>query len=791
MNCWLSHMRPERLTLKGFGAFRNETHIDFSGVELFAVTGPTGSGKTTILDGICFALYGSVPRYGRGAVAPVVSQGHMEATVGLTFSIGERKYQVARRVRSDAKKKAAGTVEAGLELVGSDRSIEVLATGGQVTDRVIDLLGLDVEQFTTCVLLPQGEFARFLHDKPANRQDLLTALLDLGIYDRVGQLALIRQRSAEGLVGMLDQRLAELGRFTNQDLAAVREQESHLAQLLRWVEETLPELQALENEARELTSDVVRYEAMLMALRAVDVPRDIDVLGAEVASLQSDEVEAQEALEAVRSRSSDLVELSATLPPRTQIQTWVEARNSLTAAESALAPATSDASAAEFAWKEAATAVASARDAVNVAADADRAAHLRRGLKVGEACPICGQPITELVKVHGIGKVKRAEAALSKIEKEEQKLLKSHHESENLLRRLRDRIADLTHQLEVAPDSDDLAALSKRVEGHEADLANIAAEITASKSRLDQIRERRKKTVEQEAEVKSGLRTAWSKVAQAGLEPPEFQQDDPFRSWRELEEWRIETEPRVLESAGKARALVEELGHRRKLVTDAIAARLDATGIRAEGRSARDAVVDALTAARANKDTIESALAESTAKLAEREVSVRDQLVARQLSLELRANRFKEWLFDEVFAALIAGANLRLGDLTRGQYELVIAGRDFEVIDNLAAGNRRSVRSLSGGETFLVSLALALALADQVAQSAMGEARLDSFFLDEGFGSLDAESIDVVSGIITDLGASGKTVGIVTHVAELAEQMPVRYEVRKSADGAMVTEMRQ
>lgn len=784
-------MRPERLTLKSFGAFRDDTQIDFSAVELFAITGPTGSGKTTILDGICFALYGSVPRYGRGAVAPVVSQGLMEATVGLTFSIGERMYQVARRVKRDAKKKAAGIVEASLELVGSDLRTDVLAIGGQVTDRVIDLLGLDFEQFTTCVLLPQGEFARFLHDKPANRQDLLTALLDLGIYDRVGQLALARQRTAEGLLGMLDQRLAELGTITDQDLAAARDQESHLAQLLRWVEETLPELQALDNEARDLKSEVDRYEAMLRALRVVEVPAGIDVLGVEVASLQSEEVLTQEALEAARSRSSDLVELSAALPSRTQLQTWVEARNSLTATTAGLAPATSNASVAELAWKEAATAVGSARDAVNLAADADRAAHLRRGLKVGDACPICGQPITELAKAHAIGTVKKAEAALSKIEKDEQKLRTSHHESENLVRRLRDRIADLTHQLEGVPDSDELVALAKRVESHETALASTAAEIAACKRRLHQIQERRRKTVEREAAIKSGFRTAWSKVAQAGLEPPEFEQDDPFRSWRELEEWRIDAEPRVLESAGKARALVEELGHRRKLVSDAIAARLDGMGIRAGGMSPRDAVVDALTAARADRERIEAALAELVAKLAEREVTARDQVLARQLSLELRANRFKEWLFDEVFAALIAGANLRLGDLTRGQYELVIAGRDFEVIDNLAAGNRRSVRSLSGGETFLVSLALALALADQVAESAIGEARLDSFFLDEGFGSLDAESLEVVAGIITDLGASGKTVGIVTHVAELAEQMPVRYEVRKSAEGAIVTEMRQ
>jgi exonuclease SbcC len=197
-----------------------------------------------------------------------------------------------------------------------------------------------------------------------------------------------------------------------------------------------------------------------------------------------------------------------------------------------------------------------------------------------------------------------------------------------------------------------------------------------------------------------------------------------------------------------------------------------------------------LSAARVQRERIESSLEELALRKAEREESARNQKVARQLSLELRADHFKKWLFDEVFSALVIGANRRLVDLTVGQYELVMEGRDFEVIDNLSAGNRRSIKTLSGGETFLVSLAMALALAEQVADTAVGETRLDSLFLDEGFGSLDAESLDVVAGVISELGASGKTVGIVTHVAELAEQMPVRYEIRKSSDGATVSEVR-
>jgi exonuclease SbcC len=163
-------MRPEKLVLKGFGAFRQYTEIDFEGVELFALVGPTGSGKTTVLDGICFALYGSVPRHGRRDVAPVVTQGLTESLASLAFTVAEDHYVVARHVRKNPKTGTASTDEATLERGG-----EVMATGADaVSSAVVTLLGLDFEQFTTCVLLPQGEFQRFLHDKPANRQNLLS-----------------------------------------------------------------------------------------------------------------------------------------------------------------------------------------------------------------------------------------------------------------------------------------------------------------------------------------------------------------------------------------------------------------------------------------------------------------------------------------------------------------------------------------------------------------------------------------------------------------------------------------
>jgi exonuclease SbcC len=200
--------------------------VDLRGADLFALSGPTGSGKSTVIDAIVFALYGSVPRYdNRNLVAPVISQGKVEARVCLDFSVSGVPYRVVRVVRANAKGGGASTKEARLERLATadhgdgvlgDRDdgdtdpgddgpqetagndvAEVLAgTPDEVTDAVTALLGLTYEHFTTCVVLPQGDFQRFLHAKPAARQDLLVELLDLGVYGRMAQLA--RARAAEG-----------------------------------------------------------------------------------------------------------------------------------------------------------------------------------------------------------------------------------------------------------------------------------------------------------------------------------------------------------------------------------------------------------------------------------------------------------------------------------------------------------------------------------------------------------------------------------------------------------------
>jgi exonuclease SbcC len=156
----------------------------------------------------------------------------------------------------------------------------------------------------------------------------------------------------------------------------------------------------------------------------------------------------------------------------------------------------------------------------------------------------------------------------------------------------------------------------------------------------------------------------------------------------------------------------------------------------------------------------------------------------RSLAGELRADHLVAFLQSEALQVLAAAGSERLATLSDGRYRLVCEDDEFSVVDTWNGDERRSVRTLSGGETFLASLALALALSEQVRSLSVTErARLDSLFLDEGFGTLDPESLRVVVEAIEQLGGDGRLVGVITHVAELAEQFP-RIQVEKSPRGS-------
>ncbi|MGH4000804.1 MAG: SbcC/MukB-like Walker B domain-containing protein, partial [Pseudonocardiaceae bacterium] len=127
-----------------------------------------------------------------------------------------------------------------------------------------------------------------------------------------------------------------------------------------------------------------------------------------------------------------------------------------------------------------------------------------------------------------------------------------------------------------------------------------------------------------------------------------------------------------------------------------------------------------------------------------------------------------------------------LRHLSNNQYDLAHQGGDFWVIDHADADEKRPVKTLSGGETFQASLALALALSQHLAGMG-GSTKLESIFLDEGFGTLDPDSLETVAETLETLADGDRMVGVVTHVPALAERIPVLFRVQHDARTSTVT----
>ncbi|HEY9419929.1 MAG TPA: SbcC/MukB-like Walker B domain-containing protein, partial [Thermoanaerobaculia bacterium] len=170
----------------------------------------------------------------------------------------------------------------------------------------------------------------------------------------------------------------------------------------------------------------------------------------------------------------------------------------------------------------------------------------------------------------------------------------------------------------------------------------------------------------------------------------------------------------------------------------------------------------------------------------ERSKELRAQLETEEASLrvydllagDLRSDKFQAYVLHEVFTELVQGASARLLMLTGERYSLRFNNDEIRVVDHDNADETRISDTLSGGETFLTSLALALELSDQV-QRAVGAVNLDSLFIDEGFGTLDPDTLALVAETLHGLRVGGRMVGIITHIPELRDEFAQQVIVTK------------
>ncbi|MEC5178866.1 SMC family ATPase [Arthrobacter sp. CG_A4] len=201
-------MRIHRLEISAFGPFAGSEHIDFDRLSthgLFLLNGPTGAGKTSVLDAICFALYGSVPgaRQDGKRLRSDHAGAAAEPRVTCEFSARGRHFEVSRSPAWDkpsARGKNGFTVQQANTLLRERVDGEWLEKSGRNDEagaEIADVLGMNREQFTRVVMLPQGDFAAFLRSKPTDRMELLQSLFGTQRFEAVEQ-ELARKAKAAG-----------------------------------------------------------------------------------------------------------------------------------------------------------------------------------------------------------------------------------------------------------------------------------------------------------------------------------------------------------------------------------------------------------------------------------------------------------------------------------------------------------------------------------------------------------------------------------------------------------------
>lgn len=877
-------MNLHHLQITGMGPFAATESIDFDALNesgVFLLTGRTGSGKTTVLDAVSYAIFGSIARGANGD--DVVSHHRsIETTprVVLEATIGGSRLRITRSPLHERPSKRGGGTTSEAQSLQVEQHID--GEWSQVTGRWAEgnellqkRIGMTAAQFNQVVMLPQGEFARFLDANANDRRELLQRLFpdtDLEWLERWLREEATTSRAAR------DEKLDEIGNCFQRvhsiaesliDPEADRPEEEPLLPdhtwpkpAREWIEETGSQLDRLAAETErirreasdawdraaaelhrlERTADLTRQRkeaerqhaeliaqegwraetgrviesarrattVKLLAGRVRGLETERDAAEAEVDRLRST-VEghrlvagiAPEDLPGHRQKLTDHAGriqefIRKEVPRREELERRADELDQELRALTDQGPESRAGRARKLlADREAATLEAT-RSYIRVRTERTHgmAQVLAADLEPGAPCPVCGSP-DHPQPAEGAGDIPSEEDEAA-AEERERRAKRSELEAREALAETERRITELKArtETELAKCRQESAGLAER----ESELASGTPDVEA---RLGELLEA--------IRLLEGFLTANERLAAARTATATARQE----AEAEAKEKGFESVGAALSAAIGERELaelqvkVESYDGQLKIVESRLAGELSgidpdrvidldpAREAERETSRRRDQATGAAEVARNRLDTFRRETAPVPELYEELEPLVRSADRASELErLAVGRNERNMRLSIFVLATrlrqVIKAANVHLAKMTDQRYALVYSGGlaghgaasglGIDVHDSHTSESRPT-GTLSGGEKFCAALSLALGLAEVVQAEADGK-KLESLFIDEGFGTLDAKSLDQVMGVIDSLREGGRSVGLVSHVEELRNRIAAQIRVTGSRAGS-------
>ncbi len=252
-------MKIVKLSLRNINSLQGDHEFNFeeicAGGNLFAITGPTGSGKSSILDALTLALYGRTPRYGGNSPSDVMSRHTGECHAEVVFETQQKRY-LSKWTLHRAHGKAEGKLQTAHMEVAHAEDGQIIESGVSNTPNVVrELCGLDFDQFRRSVLLAQGEFAAFLRANSGERSKLLERITGTDVYKDISVFAYEKAKKVRSDWQQLSDRLADINLLGDEQVVELQNRASHIA----------ARVAELETEKSAHSEQLQRREQLLQA----------------------------------------------------------------------------------------------------------------------------------------------------------------------------------------------------------------------------------------------------------------------------------------------------------------------------------------------------------------------------------------------------------------------------------------------------------------------------------------------------------------------------------------------
>ena len=897
-------MKPLKLIIDGIRSFSNRVEIDFESVSksgLFGIFGATGSGKSTILDSVIVALYGDLSGI---KTAELISARRKSAFISLEFEICDnqvrRKYIVERTFKLKKDGQYGGAIASLYEVkCGSTYSIASLTN--EVNKKIEEIIGLGQNEFTKCIILPQGEFAEFVKAPKAERVKIIEKLFGLERYgEKFNAKLKAKKEEVELELFALNRDLSTLENVTAEVLNNARlementlkmrnEENVKLLKIAEYIEqnthlynlyvkclqdkEELAKLKEKQSEIEKMKTLVDSYDKAkeVVALgeeldrvleREKQIDKDIQKLESTFETLQNEKkiIESQygelDNLKAekdrLKARSEELISIGADIVNFKSLRKEV-----LTLANE---------------LKEKAQRISDLK--VEIVVFSDKCTELISNIEyledktdVSKAFSFVSNEVLKTEFANQIEYYSRQSKKLTDFESQDELYIYVKNTVDNRLFEYKKHYDDLTVVDSVDVQSvvenfkdllgkrndavKNLGVVNGKIDSYKIELKSLEKQVEFCKKdydekkiELDNLSEKLLKIIDniedyenqltfcshcikdvekKENSIKEKKEEIENKCKQ--YEKERFEKNvikDSLIAEKQKAESALvsklshsvislEQAKNLLSQSGDVQSLVEQIEKYEKAIVYYTMA------VEKAEQTLKDVEFDAETYVKncqikRDLETKVSILQENFGKyqnnvknlshifdkrcIIEKDmqsVGARASVLAR-LEQVVSRRAFSEFISAEFLSDVALQARKTLLELTSGKYDVVYkdsveSGKDgFYIRDNLNGGIERSVASLSGGETFLVSLSLALALS--VGIYSRSEKPMEFFFLDEGFGTLDESLVDTVLDSLEKLRNKNFSIGLISHLSEMKSRIDSKIIVTPATEnsGSKVTQ---